>query len=246
MLRSFGSSLRRRLRRRAAVLGLAITLVSWGALAVFHRRAAGTGAVATFRATGDVNLVPLAAALQLVFVVSNIEQFARDWDLPHDELCFALAAREVISATQRSIPWVRDHLVSLCTAFVNGYNLESESLERRIHEALNELGDMSGLGDFDGTGTWTLESQPDGTTLATLDWRPTVVMPLVRRLTPALRPLFRANHAAVMRWGQERVGEEAARVAADLADEDHVRRLAQRVLQRWQGREQGVGPARGC
>lgn len=76
----------------------------------------------------------------------------------------------------------------------------------RIHSQLS--------GDFDGTGTWTLESQPDGTTLATLDWRPTVVMPLVRRLTPALRPLFRANHAAVMRWGQERVGEEAARVAA--------------------------------
>jgi uncharacterized protein YndB with AHSA1/START domain len=47
--------------------------------------------------------------------------------------------------------------------------------------------------DFDGTGEWTLEER-HATTVATLDWRPAVNHPLIRYLTPALRPLFRSNH----------------------------------------------------
>ena len=61
-------------------------------------------------------------------------------------------------------------------------------------------------GDFEGTGEWRLREDAD-VTLCELDWRPTVAKPLVRVLTPALRPLFRANHAWTMRRGQERILE---------------------------------------
>ena len=59
-------------------------------------------------------------------------------------------------------------------------------------------------GDFTGTGEWRLQ-QTDGETEAVLDWRPLVQKPLIRYLTPLLRPLFRANHTWAMRRGQEHV-----------------------------------------
>jgi uncharacterized protein YndB with AHSA1/START domain len=74
----------------------------------------------------------------------------------------------------------------------------------RIHSKLE--------GDFEGTGTWLLE-EDDGGTHATLDWRPSVQKPLVRYLTPVLRPLFRSNHT----WTMHRGLESALRVLGDDA-----------------------------
>jgi uncharacterized protein YndB with AHSA1/START domain len=65
---------------------------------------------------------------------------------------------------------------------------------------------MTLSGDFVGSGEWTLE-EVDGGTRATLDWRPAVEKPLVKHLTPVLRPLFRANHVWAMRRGQEGIVE---------------------------------------
>jgi uncharacterized protein YndB with AHSA1/START domain len=59
-------------------------------------------------------------------------------------------------------------------------------------------------GDFGGGGGWTFTPR-DGGTHAVLDWRPEVNKPLVRYLTPLLRPLFRANHCWAMERGQEAV-----------------------------------------
>src|ERR671915_76913 len=47
----------------------------------------------------------------------------------------------------------------------------------------------------------------EGGTRATLDWRPVVNKPLVRYLTPVLRPLFASNHYWTMRRGQEHIRE---------------------------------------
>jgi hypothetical protein len=63
---------------------------------------------------------------------------------------------------------------------------------------------MALSGDFEGGGAWTFEATEDGTR-ATLDWRPIVEKPLVRYLTPLLRPLFRSNHFWTMRRGQEHI-----------------------------------------
>ncbi len=51
-------------------------------------------------------------------------------------------------------------------------------------------------GDFEGVWTATLSDLDDGATRVDLDWRVTVKKPLVRYLSPLLRPLFAWNH----RW----------------------------------------------
>ena len=49
------------------------------------------------------------------------------------------------------------------------------------------------LGDLSGRGVWTL-SERDGMTHVRFDWRVNADRPLLRVLTPLLRPLFRWNH----------------------------------------------------
>ena len=49
-------------------------------------------------------------------------------------------------------------------------------------------------GDLRGRGTWTLRPAPDGTHVR-FDWIVFADRPLLRILTPILRPAFRANHA---------------------------------------------------
>jgi len=70
-------------------------------------------------------------------------------------------------------------------------------------------------GDFEGEGIWTLEPA-DGGTRVVLEWRVDVRKPLVRHLTPLLRPLFAWNHRWAMRRGQASIVAELA--AASLAD----------------------------
>ena len=69
---------------------------------------------------------------QLAFVVSNIEQFATAWEVPFDELAYALATREATHAAQRSVQWVRDRLVRLATNYVDGYEFRVEAFEAEI------------------------------------------------------------------------------------------------------------------
>jgi hypothetical protein len=65
---------------------------------------------------------------------------------------------------------------------------------------------MALSGDFTGGGEWTFE-RADGGAFATLDWRPIVEKPLVRHLTPLLRPLFAKNHYWTMDRGEEHIVE---------------------------------------
>ena len=64
---------------------------------------------------------------------------------------------------------------------------------------------VSGVrGDFVGTGTWTL-TEVDGGTRVVLDWDVEIRKPVVRHLTPLLRPLFAWNHRWAMQRGQESI-----------------------------------------
>jgi uncharacterized protein YndB with AHSA1/START domain len=49
-------------------------------------------------------------------------------------------------------------------------------------------------GDLTGRGVWTLTDAPDGRVHVHFDWRVIADRPLLRYLTPVLRPLFRWNH----------------------------------------------------
>lgn len=48
-------------------------------------------------------------------------------------------------------------------------------------------------GDLRGRGTWTVSPTPDGAHVR-FDWRVYADRPLLRALTPLLRPLLRYNH----------------------------------------------------
>ncbi len=72
--------------------------------------------------------------------------------------------------------------------------------------------EMTLSGDFEGGGAWHFEPAEGGTN-ATLDWRPIVNKPLVKSLTPILRPLFRSNHTWTMKRGEKHIAEYLAQRA---------------------------------
>lgn len=76
--------------------------------------------------------LPLAGEPGLAFVATNIDRFGRDWSLNPTDLRFALALREVVHGAQRSVPWVRERLVRLSSAYVRGYELDPEALEQQF------------------------------------------------------------------------------------------------------------------
>jgi Polyketide cyclase / dehydrase and lipid transport len=73
-------------------------------------------------------------------------------------------------------------------------------------------------GDFEGRGEWTFEQ--DGAVVdVTYDWRLRAEKPLIKKLTPLLRPLFAANHRWAMAQGERSLRLELARrrLASDEA-----------------------------
>ena len=68
-------------------------------------------------------------------------------------------------------------------------------------------------GDFVGRGEWILEKDGEFVNV-TYDWRIDVEKPLLRTLTPLLRPVFSANHDWAMRTGERSLKLELARLAA--------------------------------
>jgi uncharacterized protein YndB with AHSA1/START domain len=58
------------------------------------------------------------------------------------------------------------------------------------------------VGDLRGHGTWTLTDR-DGRTHVRFDWAVFADKPILRALTPLLRPLFRWNHAWAIARAQE-------------------------------------------
>ncbi|WP_456427973.1 SRPBCC family protein [Rhodocaloribacter sp.] len=75
---------------------------------------------------------------------------------------------------------------------------------------------LEALGDFEGRGVWTFV--PDGPEVEVIyDWRIRAEKPLLRRLSPLLKPLFSANHRWAMRRGEESLRLELARRRAPSA-----------------------------
>jgi hypothetical protein len=79
---------------------------------------------------------------------------------------------------------------------------------------------VQATGDFEGRGVWTLEGSAGETTVI-YDWRIEAEKPLLRVLSPLLRPVFGANHRWAMARGEESVALELrrrrARDDSDLA-----------------------------
>ncbi len=65
-------------------------------------------------------------------------------------------------------------------------------------------------GDFEGRGVWTFR-QDDGFVNIEYDWRISAEKPLLRALSPVLKPIFEANHRWAMARGEESLTLELAR-----------------------------------
>jgi uncharacterized protein YndB with AHSA1/START domain len=73
-----------------------------------------------------------------------------------------------------------------------------------------DLIEFKASGDFVTDGSrWLLKPGQSGT-FVTLDWNPRVEKPLVKFLSPVLKPLFRWNHEWTMRQGERQISEYLA------------------------------------
>ena len=84
--------------------------------------------------------------------------------------------------------------------FPNGYSLEA-------------------IGDFAGQGIWAFRHLGDDQCEAVYDWKITAEKPLLKLLTPLLRPIFSANHHWAMRKGEESLRLELRRQRAKTEKE---------------------------
>ena len=81
------------------------------------------------------------------------------------------------------------------------YELTVTARERRRDPAAGVL-EIAMSGDLEGWARWTLRPAPGGGTRADYDQEVEVRRPLMRRLALPARPVFRANHAWMMRGGR--------------------------------------------
>ena len=77
---------------------------------------------------------------------------------------------------------------------------------------------IEACGDFVGRGDWTFEQDGDVVNV-TYDWNIRAEKPLLRKLTPVLRPLFSANHRWAMAQGQRSLDLELQRRRARSDEE---------------------------
>ena len=67
-------------------------------------------------------------------------------------------------------------------------------------------------GDLEGTGVWRFKPDGDFTEIR-YDWSIVARKPILRFLSPFLKPLFEANHRWAMQRGEEGLHRELARIA---------------------------------
>jgi uncharacterized protein YndB with AHSA1/START domain/quercetin dioxygenase-like cupin family protein len=91
------------------------------------------------------------------------------------------------------------------------YHLHTTSTITRLEPPRVVEGDVEG--DLRGRGTWTLTPTATGTHVR-FDWRVFADRPLLRTLTPLLRPLFRWNHAWAIARAMDGLESYARRTSA--------------------------------
>ncbi len=69
---------------------------------------------------------------------------------------------------------------------------------------------LEATGDFVGRGIWTFEAAGDRVKIV-YDWKIRAEKPLLRRLSPLMKPIFSANHRWAMEQGEKSLGLELQR-----------------------------------
>ena len=77
---------------------------------------------------------------------------------------------------------------------------------------------LEAQGDFNGRGIWTYEQDGDWVNI-TYDWKIRADKPLLRLLSPIMKPIFSANHRWAMEMGRDSLELELARRQAATPEE---------------------------
>src|SRR4051794_2772482 len=200
----------------------------WG----FPKPVAGARLVLDYGGEGHLAGPPLALqrrlARSLVRAAEREYVFVDEWDVaaPRDAVFEALA-------DARSYPdWWRPVYIEVeaggepaggkeSRQHFKGrlpYHLHTRSRIVRLEPPHVVAGEVDG--DLRGHGRWTLTETPSGGTHVRFDWRVYADRPLLRALTPVLRPAFRWNHAwaiARAREGLEPYARSRATASTSVA-----------------------------
>lgn len=81
------------------------------------------------------------------------------------------------------------------------YTLEFDTEVMRVeHQRYIEA---RAFGELDGIGIWHFMSESNSKTRVDYDWRVKTTKPWMNTLAPIAKPIFRWNHNAIMRWGEQ-------------------------------------------
>lgn len=100
----------------------------------------------------DVGL-PAGEQSAISFVVPNVEEFAEENDLDPRQTRLWVALHEVTHQAEFAVPWVREHVLMLMHAFVDGLEMDPDEIARRVEgfqdpaalQEMMESGGMTGL-----------------------------------------------------------------------------------------------------
>jgi quercetin dioxygenase-like cupin family protein/uncharacterized protein YndB with AHSA1/START domain len=166
--------------------------------------------------------VQQAIAAAVLYLADNEYAFVDEWDVaaPPQAVFDALADAPSYPQWWRPV-YLEAHadgppgVGQVSTQLFKGrlpYRLRTTTTTVRHEPPALLVGDVEG--DLRGRGTWTLAPLPTGRTHVRFDWRVFADRPLLRLLTPLLRPAFRWNHAWAIAKARAGLEPYAQRLAA--------------------------------
>ena len=99
------------------------------------------------RSFGQYDLpIPRPPSDELMIVLSNVDEFGREWSLPDDDLRLWVCVHEAAHHAVLSVSHVRTGLQSLLDSYVAGFEPDSGALESKLGDL--DVNDMSALTDM--------------------------------------------------------------------------------------------------
>lgn len=139
-----------------------------------------------------------ATAEEVYDIISNADKLSEWWPSVY------LSVKTVEKGGEGGI----NKLVSLYTKGWLPYTLKWQFRVIKIQRPTTLA--IEAIGDFVGTGTWTITPADSGCSI-TYDWQIEAKKPLLRRLSGLLKPIFSANHHWAMARGEESLKLELLR-----------------------------------
>ena len=114
-------------------------------------------AVSSF-GSSDTGL-PLTEGSTTALVPSNIAEFAKELEIPEQEVQLFIAVREAAAARlYSSVPWLRSRILDTVSAFAAQIQIDTDSIEEQLRSSME---DMESLGALNLTGIFELELSED-------------------------------------------------------------------------------------